>query len=319
MPATLTKETSTTENINGPTHRRIAPGPRVQVVPRSAAATATQPPATNFTVIDWTGEGEGEKVMVYSKSGEGKTSLAAQLPNAIFLATDDGGKKIVNPVTGKLLRAINPKLVYDFPTAHAAIRRTDLWSEGSTAVIDTLTKLEEWAQNDVALSNKKASFKDVGWNGPGYLQDKMRAFMADLEVLLRKGVNIVLLCQQSEVTVANAAGADYLEAGPKLLHQRGVSIRTDLIEWCDHVVRIGRSGLVVTKDQAEERLGKVRNTLNEDGTTEGMSRVILTDGPLHYVAKSRPNPVTHERLPPVISFADPKDDSFWQLLFSRGD
>jgi hypothetical protein len=278
-------------------------------------ATAASSPVTKLSLIDWTGHGEGEKTMAYSKSGEGKTTLGSLAPNAIFLPLDDGGRKIINPLTGKAIRAVDPSKVRDYDTARFALQQTDLYPPGCTLVLDTITKLEEWAQNKIAASCKKSSFKDVGWNGSGYLQDAMRAILADLEVLIRKGVNVVLLAQQSEIAIANADGVDYLESGPKLLHQKGISIRTDLIEWCDHVVKIGRSGVIITKDEETHHFGKVRNEVGSDA----LKRVIFTDGPLHFIAKSRPNPVTHKRLPPIVSFDDQTDDSFWNLLFNKGE
>jgi len=88
-----------------------------------------------------------------------------------------------------------------------------------------------------------------------------------------------------------------------LYHSANASDRTEVCEWSDHVFRIGYD-FNVTKENVKARAGKV---------TGGDMRAIFTQGPLHFVAKSRP--VNGYRLPPAISFESPEDDTIWDFVF----
>jgi hypothetical protein len=111
-----------------------------------------------------------------------------------------------------------------------------------------------------------------------------------------------MLAQQGQATIANLEGADYLEDGPKLSNAKSYSVRTEVCEWADHVLRIGHPDISVAKANPKAAKGKV------SGSTE---RVIFTAKQLHFLAKNR----TNGRLPETVAFAEPKDDSLWQFLF----
>jgi hypothetical protein len=147
--------------------------------------------------------------------------------------------------------------------------------------------------------------ENYGW-GRGYrfLLEHYRLLLADLDNLIRAGRNVILLAQEAPARIANQEGIDYIEAGPQLYHSNNASLRTETCAWVDYVLRIGYSELVVTKDNEKATKGKV---------TGERTRVIYSDGPLSFVAKSRP--VQGRKLPPAISFADEQDDSLWKMLF----
>lgn len=283
------------------TKRPPAPAAPAPTGPKAAAR-----PAKSFSIKPWDSSGEGEKVVIYAESGQGKSTLAMMAPKPVFIGLDDGARKLRHPTTGE------PPLVVDgienFWDFRAAIETPDLWADIKTVVIDTVTMLEELSEPYMFETIKSDSGKTVtsieGYGyGKGYRHalETMTKVLQDLESrFIRKGINVVLLAQESTATMANPEGLDFLVAGPKLHHSKQHSSRLKLQEWADHVVRIGFQNTVVAGAQGATK-GKVLGT--------DTTRVIHTAISRHFFAKSR------SITAPVISFESPADDSFWQFLF----
>jgi hypothetical protein len=237
----------------------------------------------------------------------GKTTLATMVPNPIFIGIDDGARKIRNPKTGEPVRAVEG--VGDFRDLRDALHQNDLFPTGSTIVLDTVTKAENFGEAYTLATVKgdngqyPPNIEGYGF-GKGYrhLLDTMRLLISDLEPHVRRGVNVLLLAQQGNIKVANPEGTDYIKEAPKLAHTNQASVVGEFVEWCDFVFRIGYASLVVTKENKNATKGKV------SGSSD---RVIYTSGELHFIAKNRSNGT----LPPVVTFATPADDSIWQFVF----
>jgi len=56
--------------------------------------------AKKFSVTLYSGEGYGEKIVVYSESGMGKSTLGMQAPDPVFIPLDAGVMKLRHPHTG---------------------------------------------------------------------------------------------------------------------------------------------------------------------------------------------------------------------------
>ncbi len=293
-----------------PPKRPVAPRPKAppKPVPESARKAKT------FEVREWTGQGEGEKIVIYGPSGVGKTTLVSLLQKyvhphrVIMIGLDDGGRKIRNPKTGDVLMHVPD--VDDFQDVRDVLQ-CELFKTGDCVVIDTVTKLELVAEEFVLRtiktekSNVAANLEAYGY-GKGYkhLLDTMRLVLADLDSLVRRGVHVVLLAQEAAARIANAEGLDYLQDGPKLWHSNQYSNRLEICEWSDHVFRIGYYGAIVVPEttigKTPPRKGKIA------GETQ---RAIYTANALHFFAKSR------TLTDPVVSFEEPSDDTIWNILF----
>lgn len=289
--------------MNGPPKRKPKGKP---LVPKSKPTSRKRERAPkNFSVEAWTGEGEGEKLVVYGKSGIGKTTLAAMAPNPIFIGVDDGGRKIQNPLTNEPVQVVRG--VEDWQDVRDALH-SDIWPEGSTVVLDTLSKAEEWIQQyvveNITINGQRVtSFRKFGWDGDRHCLDQVRLLLTDLDSLARKGRNVILLCQQGQIKVANAEGSDYLEDGPYLQHRADCSAREEVKQWADHVLRIGYLDMQVAVEK-NAKAGKVSG----DET-----RAVYSGGAQHFTAKSRP--VNGYRIPPIVSFDDESDNAIWQFIF----
>ena len=285
--------------------------------PPTIPAPAARPPvagaaprvAKTFTVAPWTGAGEGKKGMIYAPNGFGKTTLASMAPNPIFIGFDDGGREIRNPITGQPLNAING--VGTFQELRDVVHQVDLFPTGSSLVLDTITKAEPLAEQHLFETVKHESghtvksIEDYGW-GKGYkhLTDVMRLLLTDFDTLIRRGVNVILLAQQGQATVANLEGTDYIQDGPLLCGQpkAGGNVRSEVCSWCDFIFRIGYPEVSVIKANPKASKGRA------SGSTE---RQIFTEPEVHFVAKNRMNGT----LPPIVSFAERKTNDIWKYIF----
>lgn len=294
---------------NGPPKFQPPPKPIVAKPPGTIGGPAVRAPKT-FTIGTWTGQGQGKKILLYAGSGMGKTTLASMAPNPIYIGLDDGGREIRNPKTGEPLQAVQG--VGTFEDVRDVLHNVD-FPKDSTLVIDTVTELEvkavEYMLREVKTEKgtKAESIEGYGW-GAGYdlLLDQMRYILSDLDAEVRKGVNVILLAQQSQGTVANLAGTDYLQDGPALetKPKARANVRAQVCAWVDNIFRIGYPDVTaVDKAGKDAKKGKAIG-----GSTE---RFIYTEPKLYFVAKNRMN----GKLPPVMPFATRDDDSIWQAVF----
>lgn len=275
--------------------------------PSSRSVPSISQTSRKFVVSEWTGHGEGEKILLYAKSGMGKTTLASMVPNPIFIGVDDGGRRIRNPKTGSPVKAVED--ITTFTDIREVLHQDDIFPVGTTIVLDTITRAEALAEHYIFQSVKTErgervdSIEGYGF-GKGYkhLLDAMRLLLSDFEPHVRRGVNVVLIAQEGQATVANLAGADYVQDGPKLSNAAKHSVRTEVCEWVDHVFRIGHPDVQVVKDNKNAVKGKIV------GAT---TRAIYTEPELYFLAKNRMNGT----LAPVVTFDEPKDDSIWQFVF----
>ncbi len=256
---------------------------------------------------EWDSEGQGIKIILYADSGLGKTTLASMLPTPRFIGTDDGGRMIKHPVTGANLNHVPG--VETFNDVRDAVTQKDLWDDFKTVVIDTTTIVQDWAEQHV-LENIKTEgvngkyvtrLTDFGWGaGFRHVYDTMHHLLADLDQLVRRGKNVVLVCQLQQSSISNAGGEDFLKDTPKLQNQYGKvcpSVWGLYTEWADHVFRISYQTLFAKDKKAV-------------GST---NRVINTHSEVHFIAKSRTIPSRY----PVVLFDSPSDDSIWQCVFDE--
>jgi len=260
-------------------------------------------PKKTFGISAWNGTEESDKIIIYGKSGMGKTTLASMAPSPVFIGLDDGGRKIRNPKTNEQLQFVNG--VSTFQDVRDALRVPHIFDSYSTVVIDTVTAMETLATDFIiktipAKDNVAATnIESYGW-GKGYrhLLDAMSLILQDCDALIRANKNIILIAQNQLARQSNAEGDDYLADMPGLYCGKW-SIADRYIEWADHVMIIRDNGLTVGKDK------KVKG---------GQNRAIFTVKQPYYSAKSRPL-ADGSHLPEVISFSKPEDDSVWQFLF----
>ena len=298
---------------SGCTNKPAGGKPRPVPPSMPAGGKSRKPPAKKarvkktFIAEDWTGTGQGEKILLYADSGMGKTTLASMLPSPRFIGLDDGGRKIKHPVTGADLKHVPG--IETFMDVRDALTQPDLFKDDETVVIDTATIMQDFAEHHI-LETIKTDGKDkhyvdrlvdYGWgHGFRHVYDTMHLILPDLDPLVRQGKNIVLICQLQQTSISNPGGEDFLKDVPKLQNQYGKvcpSVWGLYSEWCDHVFKIEYEGIAAKDDKA----------------ASSGNRVVRIHPEIHFVAKSRTIPISV----PTIYFSDPTDDSVWRYLFDE--
>ncbi|TGA96710.1 ATP-binding protein, partial [Sporolactobacillus shoreae] len=127
---------------------------------------------------------KAQKVVLYGMEGIGKSSLAAQFPNPLFIDTEGS--------TGNMNVSRTPK-----PTSWTMlnqqideIKRDKLCK---TLVIDTIDWAERMAIEKVCADAQKKSIEDFGY-GTGYikLEEELGRFLNKLQDVVDDGINVVL-------------------------------------------------------------------------------------------------------------------------------
>lgn len=296
--------------VQPPPPPRPSVAPKVKVPPPPPAQR--QHTAKTFAIETWTGKGEGQKTLLYGGSGLGKTTLIALLQEyfgrVVVVGLDDGGRLIRNGKTGDAL--LHVPGIESFQDVRDFLQ-SDLLGENDVVVIDTITKLEELSLPYIfqTIKGDKGSICDnieaYGFGkGYRYLLDTFRLVLADLDALVRRGVDVVLLAQTANAKIATAEGLDYLQEGPKLCHYNNHSSRLEVIEWADHVLRLAYHDTNVVASGVVPKGGPTKGKI-----TGGETRAVYAEGEAWFVAKSR------TLVDPVISFEDTADDTIWKLIY----
>jgi len=237
----------------------------------------------------------------------GKTTLCSLLHNARFIGIDDGGRKLLKPDGTPLQYVENPETGVGprtFDEVRDVLQTPEIFDNDETVVLDTLTEAQGWSVNSV-LENvplegggKARNLEHYGW-GKGYrhVYDMMQLIRADLDALVYRGKNVVLITQSANISVTNTGGENYVVESPDLLARNNASVLDSFVSWCDYVLRIA-------PDIAKVTDGKIAGS---------MTRAIYVQPELHYIAKNRDIPPQY----PKIAFSTPQDDSVWRFIFDH--
>lgn len=281
-----------------------APTPKPRPAPppmRPPPPASTSMPAAKktFTVSE-VASTSGERVVFYGTGGIGKSSFANEMRNVgvlpIFIDFDKGAHRL-DPI---------PKCINGIETwadARAAIQDKSLFPKGSCLVVDTFSRGEEKASDDIVgrLPDDK---RQQGLEGYGYGKghamffDERMKFLADLDRLVDTGVHVVLICHEIRAMVKNPNGEDYFRYEPMLASTDKNPFRDKIKGWADHV-------LFADYDIAIE---------DKKATGHG-ARSVHCQGQPGFVAKSRgligPYPFMKDSRTGEISTA------LWAHLFSK--
>lgn len=273
----------------------------------TSAKQAPPPPvvAKNWQVGVKVGVPRGKKILPYGESGIGKSTLASLLPNPVFVDLDNGCAELVNPKTGEPLTDRIIPGVQTYSDVRSVLQ-SNVYNDYASLVLDNATVLETLGVQNVidtvssGTSGKARNIESYGY-GKGYrhLYDAMNLILQDIDIVLRKGINVCLLAQSSAKTVANPDGEDYLREGPRLYNGKNNSVEDLYCEWADHLLRIGYQAVNVEHNKA---------------TTTG-TRAVFCKGRAHFRAKSRTLDPSIE----VVAFDGPSDDSIWQFIFEQAE
>lgn len=221
-----------------PTPRPVGSVPTPTPTPAPKPAPATAKPAQVVKRSKLGGIQRGKlktslRYLFYSTEGIGKSTLAADSPNPLFLDIEGGSPELI----------VSRYPFRDGPGGHVPRSYQDVLDAlddltanpghgYETLVIDTADALESLLHAHLCKVNGKKDIEAFGY-GKGYKMalSEMRAFLSRLEVIQSQGMAIILLAHSLVRTFKNPDGPDF-DRYQLCTHDL---VGAQLKAWCDVV------------------------------------------------------------------------------------
>lgn len=132
------------------------------------------------------------RIIIYTKPGLGKSTLASKIPNSIMLQVEDGSDQFTND------RLPKPKDFDEFKKQLEYCRELP----HRFVILDTYTAAVNLAEQKILKEKNKRSLKELGWQTGEKLQrDYMKEIEGVLDELRKVGKAIILLCHAKQSTI----------------------------------------------------------------------------------------------------------------------
>ena len=224
-----------------------------------------------------------QKVVIYGPEGVGKSTLAGQSPDPVFLDTEGGTHHLD-------VARIDAAATWEEITA-AVTQLAKADHPFKTLVVDTADWLEKRLAEHLCRKSNKDSIEDFGY-GKGWviLTEEFARFLTSLDGLLARGMHVVFL---AHATVKKFEAPDQAGSYDRFELKLSKSVAPLLKEWADVVLFANYVTKVAEKDN-----GKMRGV-------GGKERVLFATHTAAYDAKNRHGlpdklPFTVEALAPVF-------------------
>lgn len=251
---------------------RPAPRPTKPANPMAPPATPRMRAGENpFDDLIDESPTHGRFILLYSEAGEGKTTLAAQFPAPLFIASSGEQGVHIHKQRGAIppsVQVIDLDPLYDQNSIPRGIghpgwkklmsamtRFRDSKHQYKTLVIDSTSGLQDICFQHCAsvLFNGDMTSKDFNDFQRGYTKAAevfwSGIFMPLCLEIVAKGLNIVLISHSTTKTVANPVGPDYDQYQPQLTKGIFNYTKKDV----HAIVYLGRTVSVLNDEKTKKR------------------------------------------------------------------
>lgn len=213
-------------------------------------------------------------MVIYGPGGMGKTTLAAEFPDAVFIQTEDGsGANDIVSFTDGAVDSFD-----DVMSAMGSL--ADGEHDFKTLVVDSITRLEPLIWKEVCRDNKIQNIEEPGY-GKGYVladtywQDFMQAcgYLRNT-----RGMNVVLIAHET-VTTFKDPTTDSYDRYTMRLHKRAEAMVRELSDI------VGFFNQIVTIKKEAKAFGK-KDDYSAKGAGAGIRAISLQPRPA-FDAKGR--------------------------------
>lgn len=193
--------------------------------------------------------GSGIKAVIYGQEGVGKSSLAAQLPGAIFLDCEGSTSKmdvrrLPKPTSWEMLKQ---ELDY--------ILQVHVEKTYKTVIIDTFDWAERLAIEHLCDKHQVNGIEGFGYGkGWEYEAEEIGRFLDSTERLIQSGINVVLLCHAvTRKTSLPEIDSEFDHWELKLGSKTTNKIAPLLKEWSDMTLFLAfQTNVIATDDKGKK-------------------------------------------------------------------
>ncbi|MFS0820782.1 ATP-binding protein [Bacillus sp. 1P02SD] len=194
---------------------------------------------------------KAKKVVLYGPEGIGKSSLAAQFPNPIFIDTEGSTTELLVDRLKK-------------PSSWTELNQQVEWVKGQvgrfkTLIIDTIDWAEMQCTEFVCASHNKKGVEDFGYgNGYVYVKEELGRFLNKLSDVVEAGINVVLTAHSQIVKFEQPDEMGSYDRYQLKLGKKTSSQTAPLVkEWADMVLFINyKTYSVAVDDKGKKHKGQ---------------------------------------------------------------
>ncbi len=188
-----------------------------------------------------------QKIVIYGTGGIGKSELAwnvSKIPGKNPLIID-----VEN--SSNFLDAARIDDINSWQDLRSDLQNNAHWSEHNVCILDSITKAEELASLYVPQAYKYkdkfvGAINEFGW-GEGYdhQHNEMLKLLGDLDALIRRGIDVIVIAHDTTARVPNPGGIDYIRYEPRIYKPTNPTsagksdTRAKVKEWSDHLLFVG--------------------------------------------------------------------------------
>jgi len=176
-------------------------------------------------------------VLLYGLEKIGKTTLAAQFPDALFLMTEPGGRGL----------SIYQTPITNWPTFKKSLRLLAKDKRFKTVTVDTVDILFKMCERSVCRKMGIDHPSDEDW-GKGWnaIRDE---FTEQMALLLSLGKGVILISHATEREIKRRDGSKYHVIGPTMAGQARSVIQPMVDIWCYYAFDKERRTLTLRGDE----------------------------------------------------------------------